>query len=86
MSPLQNLALTLFENDVYTMVRNIEFKNVRNNASEIRSSKNLCFLEQASKPLQFVGTDYNGLLDKNFSSNYRKCKNGIQHKISRQAN
>ena len=41
MSPLQNLALTLFENDVYTMIRNIEFKNVRNNASEIRSSKNL---------------------------------------------
>ena len=52
MSPLQNLALTLFENDVYTVVRNIEFKNVRNNASEIRSSKNLFVFQNKPANLQ----------------------------------
>ena len=48
-SPSQNLTLTCFENDINDMVRNIEFRNVRNDFQdklkedihEIRFSQNL---------------------------------------------
>ena len=48
-SPTQNPALTSFENDIYDMVRNIEFIKVHNDFQDklkedikgIRSSKNL---------------------------------------------
>ena len=48
-SPSQDPALTSFENDIYDMVRNLDFRKARNDfqdklkedINEIRSSKNL---------------------------------------------
>ena len=92
-SPLQNQALTSFENDIYDMVRNIEFRNVCNNfqdkleedINKIHSSKNLfVFVNKSTNLYKMSHTDYNRLLCNIITSNYRKCKNGVNHKIDKE--
>ena len=62
----QNPALTYFENNIYDMVRNIEFRNVRNdfqdgiNETQRRHKRNtfleklICFCGQVNKPVRNV--------------------------------
>ena len=89
-SPPQNPALTSFEKDIYDMVRNIEFRKVRNDyqyklkedINEIRSSKNFfVFADKSTNLHEMSVTDYNRLLRNSITSNYRKCENGVKHKI-----
>ena len=75
------------------MVRNIEFRKVRNDfqdklkedINKIRSSKNLLiFADKSTNLYKMPGTNYNRLLNNNITSNYRKCENGVKHKIAKE--
>ena len=92
-SSTQNPALTSFENDIYDMVRNIEFRNVRNDfqdklkeeINKIRSSKDLFVSVDKSVNLyEMSDTNYNKFLCNNITSNYRKCENGVKRKIDKE--
>ena len=92
-SPLQNPVLTSFENDIYVMVRNIEFTKARNDfqgklkedTNERRSSKSLFdFAENSTNLYDMSDTDQNRLLGNNIISNYRNCENGVKHKIDKE--
>ena len=85
-SPSQNPAFTSFENDIYDMVRNIEFMNVRNgfqdklkeDINKKRSSKSLLiFADKSTNLYEMSLTDYNMLSGNNISSSYRKSENGV---------
>ena len=67
-SPPQNQALTSFENDIYDVVKNIEFMKVRNDfqdklkedINEISSSENLLvFADKSTNLYEMSDTDYN---------------------------
>ena len=92
-SPPQNTALTSFENDIYEMIRNIEFRKVRNyfqdkpkeDINEIRSPENLfVFVDKSANLHQMSDTDYKRPLGNNITSNYRKSENGVEHKIDKE--
>ena len=92
-SPPQNPALTSFENDIYEMVRNIEFRKVRNyfldklkeDINETRSPENLfVFVDKSANLYQMSDTDYKRPLGNNITSNYRKFENGVKHKIDKE--
>ena len=40
-------------------------------------------MEQSTKLHETPGIDYNRLLGNTITSNYRKCKNGVKHKINK---
>ena len=81
------------------MVRNIEFREVANDfqeklkedINEICSSKNLfVFVDKSTNLCEISDTDYNMLLPKrllgsSITSNYRKCKNGVKHRIDKES-
>ena len=86
-SPSQNLALTCFENDINDMVRNIEFRNVRNDFQdklkedihEIRFSQNLyredgfAAINKANGPkLDRIAKDIIALFKEDLSCNYKE--------------
>ena len=80
-SPPQNPALTSFENDIYDIVKNIEFRNVRNNfqgklkedINRISFSKNLfVFADKSTNLYKMSDADYNRILSSNITSNYRE--------------
>ena len=86
-SPTQNPALTSFENEIYSMVKNIEFMKDRydfqdkfkEDTNELRSSKNLYVLaDKLANLYKMSDTDHNRLLDNNITSNYRKIENGAK--------
>ena len=75
------------------MVRNIEFRKARNDfqdklkedINKIRSSKNLfVFADKSTNLYEKSDTKYNRLLSNNITSNYRKCENGVKHKIAKE--
>ena len=78
------------------MVRIIEFRNVRNNfqdklkedVNEVHSSKELdCFCVQfnVNKALRNVRHRYyNRRLSNNITSSYRKCENGVNHRLDKE--
>ena len=93
LSPHQNPTLTSFENDIYDMVRNIEFGKVRSDfhdkfkvdINEIRSSKNLfVFADKSTNLYKMSDTEYSSPLGHNITSNYRKRENGVKHKIDKE--
>ena len=70
-TPSQNPAWTSLENNIYGMVRNIEFRNVRNDfqdkakedIDEIRSFVRLfVFANKSANLYKMSVTDYNGFL------------------------
>ena len=84
-SPSQNPALTSFENDIYDMVRKVrnDFQDkLKGGINEMRSSKNLfVFADKSTNLYEMSDTDYNRILGNSITSNYRKCENGVKHKI-----
>ena len=77
----QNSALTSFENDIYDMAKNIEFRNVCNDfqdklkedINKTSSPKNLfVFADKSTNLYKMSDTDYNRLLGNNITSNYRE--------------
>ena len=75
------------------MIRNIEFRKARNDfqdklkedINKIRSSKNLfVFADKSTNLYEMSDTKYNRLLSNNITSNYRKCENGVKHKIAKE--
>ena len=86
-SPTQNPALTSFENEIYSMVKNVEFMKdcydfqdkLKEDTNELRSSKNLYVLaDKLANLYKMSDTDHNRLLDNNITSNYRKIENGAK--------
>ena len=87
-SPSQNPALTSFENDIYDMVRKVrnDFQDkLKGGINEMRSSKNLfVFADKSTNLYEMSDTDYNRILGNSITSNYRKCENGVKHKIDKE--
>ena len=79
-SPSQNTALTSFENDIYDMLRNTEFRNVRSDfqdrlredINKIFLQKLIFFADRSTNLYEMSDTDYNSLLGNNITTNYRK--------------
>ena len=90
--PSQNPALTSFENDIYDILRSIEFRKVCNDfqdklkedINEICSSKNLFVFAAKSNQYKMSDTDYNRRLSDSIPSNYRKCENSVKHKTDKE--
>ena len=88
-SPPQNPALTPFENDIYDVITNIEFRNVRNDfqgklkegINEIRSFKNLfLFADKSTNLCEMSDRD----LGNNITSDCRKCISDAKHRIDKE--
>ena len=88
-TPPQNEDLNAFENDMYYMIRNFEFTNIRNelldhlnrDMESIRSSKNVLVFADKSKNLYELSREnYQKLLHDNITQTYKKAaktQNGI---------
>lgn len=91
----ENPALTSFENDnIYNMIRNIEFRNVHSNFQDKlkegidkkRPSNNLFFWWDKSTNLyEMPDTDYKSLLGNKVTSyQIEKCRNIIKQRIDKE--
>ena len=93
-TPPQNENITPFENDIYELVRNIEFKNVKNefqkklnsDLKNIRNSKNLfVFADKTNNLYEMSKENYNKLLNENITKTYKKTDSSMKDKIDKEA-
>ena len=93
-TPPQNEYLNVFENDLYEMIRNIEFINVRNKFQDklkqdlenIRSSKNILALaDKNTNVYELSKESYEKLLHDNIMQTYKKAPVNTKRKIDRES-
>ena len=93
-TPPQNEYLNAFENDMYEMIRNIEFINVRNefqgklrqDLENIQSSRNILAFEDKSTNLYELSKEsYEKLLHDNITQTYKKAPVKTKRKIDRES-
>ena len=81
------------EIETYDMVRNIEFRNVRNyfqdklkeDLNKIRSSKNLfVFADKSADPFEMSDIACNILFGSSITSSYTKCVIDVKHRIDKE--
>ena len=81
------------EIETYDMVRNTEFRNVRNyfqdklkeDLNKIRSSKNLfVFADKSADPYEMSDIARNILLGSSITSSYTKCVIDVKHRIDKE--
>ena len=91
-SPTQNPALTSFENEIYSMVKNIEFMKdrydfqdkLKEDTNELRSSKNLYVLAgKLANLYKMSDTDHNRLLDNTSPAIIEKSKTVQSKKLKK---
>ena len=92
--PPINQHLANFENDLYEMIRKIEFQNVNNeflkklkkDIKTIQSSSNVFISADKTNNLYEIPiTEYNKLLKENITKSYEKCENPLKHNINKEA-
>ena len=83
LTPPQNKDLIAFENDMYDMIRNVEFTNIRNefldhlnrDIESIQSSKKVLVFADKSTNLYVLSRDnYQKLLHDNITQTYKKAR------------
>ena len=93
-TPPTNIHLKAFEDELYEMIRNIEFTHVhdsfqsqlRRDVRDIRSSENVLVFADKSTNLYEVDKDtYSKLLNDNITHTYKKTHNGAIDTIDREA-
>ena len=93
-SPPVNNNLTGFENDLYELVRNVEFRYVndefldklKSDVAAIRSSNHLLIsADKTSNLYELSPEDYNKLLNDNITKSYEKCNNSVTDSINKEA-
>ena len=93
-TPPQNEHLNPFENDIYELVKNIEFKNVKSefqnklkrDLKNIRTSKNLfVFADKTNNLYEMSKENYNKLLRDNITKTYKKTGTNIKDNIDNEA-
>ena len=93
-SPPQNKHLKPFENDLYDMIRSIEFKPVKSqflkklkdDVSEIKNSQNLyVFADKTTNIYKMEKEDYGKLLKDNISKSYKKSSCDVKKDIDKEA-
>ena len=94
LAPPQHQALNAFENDLYKMARNIEFRNKPNefqqklaaDINSIRSSPNLLIpADKTTNLYEMSAKDYNKLLHDNITKSYKKAPDSFETEINREA-
>ena len=89
-TPPQKEYLNAFENDMYEMIRNIEFINVRNEFQDkleqdlenIQSSKNiLAFADKSTNLYELSKESYEKLLHDNITQTYKKAPVNTKKKL-----
>lgn len=92
--PPKNESLNAFENDLYEMVRSIEFKNshnefltkMKNDTKEIHNSENLLiFADKTTNLYSMKKEAYNKLLQDNITRTYKKADNDVKTRIDKEA-
>ena len=87
-TPPQNELLNPFENDLYDIMRNIEFKHRKNqfqskmkqDLQNIKSSDNLFVpADKTTNMYEMPKDNYNKLLKENITKNYKKCDKSIKN-------
>ena len=77
-----NALLTEFENDLYEMIQQVEFRNIKNDfqskmnndLEEMRTSKNLfVFTDKTNNIYELPVHQYDKLLKENITKSYQKC-------------
>ena len=93
-TPPQNKYLNAFENDMYKMIRKIEFIKVRNDFREklkqdleiIRPPKNvLAFADKRTNLYELSKESYEKLLHDNITQTYKKAPVNAKRKIDRES-
>ena len=93
-TPPTNTHLKSFEDELYEMIRNIEFTNrrdhfqsqLRQDVRDIRSSENvLVFADKTSNLYEVDKEQYNKLLKDNITRTYRKADRGVKDAIDSEA-
>ena len=93
-TPPKNNNLTAFENDLYAMVKTIEFTNVKsqflnklkNDVKEInKSEKLLVFADKTNNMYRMDKEHYEKMLHDNITKSYKKSANGILEDINNEA-
>ena len=93
-SPPQNKHLKPPENDLYDMIRSIEFKPVKSqflkklkdDVSEIKNSQNLyVFADKTTNIYKMEKEDYGKLLKDNISKSYKKSSCDVKKDIDKEA-
>ena len=94
LAPPQHHSLNAFENDLYKMARNIEFRNKPNefqqklaaDINSIRSSPNLLIpADKTTNLYEMSAKDYNKLLHDNITKSYKKALDSFETEIKREA-
>ena len=89
-TPPPHADLALFENDIYKLIRDVQFKNVNNvfqhqlqkDVKDIRNSKNV--IVRADKTMNLYHVDknsYNKLLADSITKDYKKAPSDAKNKI-----
>ena len=93
-TPPTNVHLKAFEDELYEMIRNIEFTTVRDqflsqlsrDVKEIRSSeKVLVFADKSTNIYEVEKEEYNTLLNNNITTTYKKTNSEVKDAIDREA-
>ena len=93
-TPPANPCLTEFENELYELIRKIEFRNVNNDflkkldddLKEIRKSKNLFIpADKTNNMYEISPNEYEKLLKENITKSYEKCDESIKYNINKEA-
>ena len=93
-APPKNEHLNAFEEDIYEMVRNIEFtkchspflKSLNEEVNTIKRSPNLFIsADKTSNIYEMKKEDYNKLLKENVTKGYKKTKDEVVNKINKKA-
>ena len=86
-TPRKNEHLNAFENDLYNMVRNIEFKNAKSSFQQQlqhdvkQDSKLLIPADKTINLYRLITDKYNKLLTENISKNYKKTDKSSLYSI-----
>ena len=90
-TPPQNEHLNVFKNDIYDMIRNLEFTNIRNEFLDhlnkdvecIQSKKVLVFTDKSRNLYKLSRESYQNLLHGNITQTYKKACKNAQRDIDR---
>ena len=93
-TPPVNSHLANFENDLYELVRNIEFRHVKNefldklksDITAIKSSGHLLIpADKTNNLYEITTTEYEKLLKENITKSYEKCSSNVTEAINKEA-
>ena len=93
-TPPQSQHLNAFENDLYDMIKNIEFKNVPNQFQQqlrtdskmiLKSDKVIVAADKTNNLYKLPVKEYNKLLNDNITKTYKKASPAKLKKINKEA-